>query len=85
MKRVEDTEAVVQQEQEDMRKGENLGLMNMDPKKIYQEMMVAIRDSVSDLAGSDDGEDGDDMDDKEPELGWLSDNDEPGLMIHTIT
>jgi len=39
---LEDAEAAVQQEQEDMRKAENVGLKNREPKKTFQPMMVAI-------------------------------------------
>ena len=56
-KPVEDAEAGVQQEQEDMRKADNVGLTNGEPEKTLQEMMVAIRDNLSDLASSDYGED----------------------------
>jgi len=47
--------------------------------------MVAIRDSLSDLASSDNGEDGDDEDDEETELGQLSEDDEPGWVMDTIS
>jgi len=56
-KPVEDAEAGVQQEQEDTRKADNVGLTNGEPEKTLQEMMVAIRDNLSDLASSDYGED----------------------------
>jgi hypothetical protein len=50
-------------------------------------MMNAIRDSLSDLASSDDGQDGEDMDDDEEDtnLGMLSDDDEPGWVMGTIS
>jgi len=48
-------------------------------------MLVAIGDSLSDLASSDDGEDGEDEDDEETEEGKLSEDDKPGLMMGTIT
>jgi len=42
-------------------------------------MLNAIRDSLSNVASSDDGEDGEDKDDEEDtELGKLSEDDEPG-------
>jgi len=84
-KRVEDAEAAVQKEQEDIRKAENVGLTNSEPEKTFEEMMVAIGDSLSVLASSDDGEDGEDEDDEETELGQLSDDDKPGWMMGTIT
>jgi len=50
-------------------------------------MLIAIRDSLSDIASSDDGEDGEDEDDDEddPELGNLSEDDEPGWVMGTIS
>ena len=43
-----------------MKKAGNTGLMYREPEKTFQEMMVAIRDSLSDLVSSDDGDDGED-------------------------
>jgi len=63
-KRVEDAEAVVQQEQDDMTHAELVGLMSRTPEKTFEEMLVAIGDSLSDLASSDDGVDGEDEDDE---------------------
>ena len=83
-KQVEDAEAAVQHEQEDMRKVEYLGLMNREPEQTFQKMMVAMGDSVSDLATSDNVEDGEDEDDEETELGQPSDDDEAGWMTGTI-
>jgi len=57
---VEDAEVAIQQEEEDMKKAGNTGLMYREPEKTFQEMMVAIRDSLSDLVSSDDGDDGED-------------------------
>jgi hypothetical protein len=48
-------------------------------------MLVAIGDSLSDLASSDDGEDGEDEDDKETVQGKLCENDKPGWVMGTIT
>jgi len=53
--------------------------------KIFQERMVAIRESLSDVASSDDGEDGEDDDDEETEQGQLNEDDEPGWVMGTIT
>jgi hypothetical protein len=83
-KHVEDAEAAVQQEQDDTRKAENAGLTNRKPEKTFQEMMVAIRDSLSDLASSDNGEDGEE-EDEETEQGQLSEDDEPSWVMSTIT
>jgi len=48
-------------------------------------MLVAIGDSLSDLASSDDGEDGDDEDEEETELGKLSEDDEPAWVMGSIS
>jgi len=81
---VEDAEAAVQQEQEDMTHAEIAGLTPREPEKTFEEMMAAIGDSLSDLASSDDGEDGED-EDEETELGNLSEDDEPGWVMGTIS
>jgi len=57
-KRDEDAEAVVQQEQDDMTQAAIAGLTSREPEKTFEEMLVALGDSLSDLASSDDGEDG---------------------------
>jgi len=84
-KRVEDAEAPVEQEQDDMTHAEIAGLTFREPEKTFEEMLVAIGDSLSDLASSDDGEDCEDEDDEETEQGNLSDDDEPGWVMGTIT
>jgi len=84
-KRVEDAEAAVQQEQDDMTLAEIPGLKSREPEKMFKEMLVAIGDSLSDLASSDDGEDGEEEDDEETEQGNLSEDDEPGWVMGTIT
>jgi len=48
-------------------------------------MMVTIRDSLSDLATSNGGEDGEDVDDEEIEQGNLSEDDKPSLVMGTIS
>jgi len=68
-KRVEDAEAAVQQEQDDMTHAEITRLTSREPKMTIEEMLVAIGDSLSDLACSEDGEDGEDEDDEETEQG----------------
>jgi len=83
-KRVEDAEATVQQEQDDMTQAEIAGLTSRVPEKTFEEMLVAIRDSLSDLASSDDGEDGEEEDDDETEQGNWSDDDKPGWVMGTI-
>jgi len=84
-KRVEDAEAVVQQEQDDMTHAAIVGLTSREPEKTFEEMLVAIGDSLSDLASSDDGEDGEEEDDEETEQGNLSEDDEPSWVMGTIT
>ena len=38
------------------------GLTSREPEITFEEKLVAIRDTLSDVASSDDGEDGDDED-----------------------
>jgi len=82
---LEDTEAAVQQEQDNMTHAELAGLMSRTPEKTFEEMLIAIGDSLSDVASSDDGEDREDEDDEETEKGKLSEDDEPGWVMGTIT
>jgi hypothetical protein len=85
IKRVEDAEAAVQQAQDKMPHGEIAGLTSREPEKTFEEMLVAIRDSLSDLASSDDGEEGEEEDDEESEQRNLSEDDEPGWVMGTFT
>jgi hypothetical protein len=48
-------------------------------------MLVAISDSLSDLASSDDGADGEEEDDEETEQCNLTEDDQPGRVMGTIT
>jgi len=48
-------------------------------------MLVAIGDSLSDVASSDAGEDGEDEQEEETEQGKLSEDDEPSWVMGTIT
>jgi hypothetical protein len=66
---VEDAEAAVQQEQDDMTDAEIAGLTSRESEKMFEEILVAIGVSLSDLASSDDGEDGEEEDDEQTELG----------------
>jgi len=63
-KRVEDAEIEMNQEQEDMRNAEKVGLTTTQPEPTFEEMLQAIRDSLSYL-GINDGEDAADKDDDE--------------------
>jgi hypothetical protein len=84
-KRVEDVEAAVRQEQDDMMHAEITRLRTREPEKTCEEMLGAIGDSLSDLGSSNDGEDGEDEDDQQTEQGKLSEDDEPGWEMGTIT
>jgi hypothetical protein len=84
-KRVEDTEAGVQQEQDDMTHAEIGILTSRVPKKTLEKMLVAIGDSLSDLVCSDHWEDGEAEDGGEPEQGKLSDEEQPGWVMDAIT
>jgi len=84
-KQVEEAEAAFRQEQDAMKHAEIAGLTYREPEKLFQKMLVAIGVSLSDLASSDDWEDGEDEDDEKTEQGKLSDNDEPGWVMGTIT
>jgi hypothetical protein len=48
-------------------------------------MKIAIGDSLSEIAGSNNGEDGEDENDEETEQGDLSEDDEPGGVMGTIS
>ena len=82
-KRVQDAETAIMQ---DMTAAENGGATAGKPETTFEEMLNAIGDSLSDLASSDDEQDGEDEeDDEDTELGKLSDDDEPGWVMGTIT
>ena len=83
-KRVQDAETAIMQ---DMTAAENGGATAGKPETTFEEMLNAIGDSLSDLASSDDEQDGEDEEDDEEdtELGKLSDDDEPGWVMGTIT
>jgi hypothetical protein len=65
-----------------MRIGE---LTNREPVMTFEVMMVALGDSLSDLPWSHNGEDGEDEDDEETENGKLSEDDQLGWVMSTIT
>jgi hypothetical protein len=75
---------VIQQEQDEMVHTEIAVLTSREPKKTFVEMMAAIGDSLSDLASSDVWEDRED-EYEETEQGKLSEDDEPGWVMGTIT
>jgi hypothetical protein len=82
---VEDSEAAVQQVQDDMTHAETAGLMSSEPEMRVEEMLVDIGARLSDLASYNNGEDGEEDDDEETEQGNLSEDDEPGWVMGTIT
>jgi len=86
-KRLEDAEPANKQEQDDMTNAEKAGLTTSKPETPFEEMLNAIGDSLSDIASSDDQEDGEDKDNDgdDPAGGKLSDDDEPGWVMGTIS
>jgi len=68
-----------------MTHGELAGLTSSKHQKKFEEMLVAIGDSLSDLESSDDGEDAEDEDDEGTNKGKLSEDDELGWVMGTIT
>jgi len=85
--RVQDIETMIMQAQKDMSTDENAGGTTQKPEKTFHEMLDAITDSVNDLASSDHEQDAEHGEDEEEdtELGKLSDDDEPGWVIGTIS
>jgi hypothetical protein len=63
---------------------ETAELMTKEPKNMIYKTMIAIRESLLNLARSDDGEDGEDEDPAETEQGKLSEDDEHGWVIGKI-
>ena len=86
-KRVQDVQTAIMQEQEHMRNVEKAWSTTTKPETTFEKMLNAIGDSQSDLASSEDEEDGEDEDDDEEdtELGKLSEDDEPGWVMGTIS
>jgi len=82
---VGDAEAAIRQEQEDTERAENMRLMTIMPKKMFHEMMIAIGDSLSDIALSNNGGIGEDENNEETVEGKLSEDDEPGWVAGTVS
>jgi len=84
---VEDAETAIKQVHDDMRNAENAGLTTTKPETTCEGMLNAIGYSLSHLLSSDDEEDGKDKDNLEEDSlgGKLSDDDEPGWVIGTIS
>ena len=81
---MEDAEEVIRQEQEDTETAQNVGLRTAQPEKTFQEMMIAIGDSLSDFASSNDEDDGENEYDEEIEQGKRSKDDEPRWVMGKI-
>jgi len=86
-KPVQDAETAIIQEQEHMRNVEKARSTTTKPRTLFEEMLNAIWDSLRDLASSEAEEDEEDEDDDEDdsELGKLSEDDEPGWVMGTIS
>jgi hypothetical protein len=84
-KLVQDPEAAVQQEQEDKKNDDNAELTNRESGKTFLEIMVTVRDRLSDLASSNDREDEEDEDDEQTEQDKVREDDELGRVIGTIS
>jgi len=77
--------AAIRQEQEDTGTAENRESTPREPANMGEEIIVAIGDSLSDLASSNDGEDGEDEDDEQTENGKPSEDAKPGGVMGTIS
>jgi hypothetical protein len=55
-----------------------------EPEKMFEKMLVAIGDSLSDLGSSNTGEDGE-YEDKERKQGKLSEDNKPRWVMGSIT
>jgi len=75
------------QVQDDMNNAKHEGLTTRKLKKAFEEMLNAIRDSLSDFASSDDEENVEDKEDNEEdtEQGKMSEDDEPGWVMGTMS
>jgi len=67
-----------------MKHAQIAGLTNRESKMTVEEMMVAVGESLTDLASSINGEDGEDEDDEGTEQGKLSEDEEPSGVMDTI-
>jgi hypothetical protein len=86
-RRVQDAQTAKMQEQEHMGNVDKAQSTTSKAEITFEEMLNAIGDSMSDLAMSKNEEDGEDEDDDEEdtEHGTLSDNEEPGWLMGTIS
>jgi len=86
-KRVQDAETAMMQEQDHMGHVEKGRWTTTKPEVTFEKMLDTIGDSLSDLARSKAEEKGEDEDDDEEDTGHgkLSEDDEPGWMMGTIS
>jgi len=86
-KPVQDAVTAIMQEKEHIRNVEKAWLTTTKPETTFEEMLIGIGDSLSDLASSEDQGDGEDEDDddEDTELGNLSEDDEHGWVMGTIS
>jgi len=75
------------QELTDMTTAESVGAITWKPETTSEEMLNSIGDSLSDRASSVDDQNGEDEEDDEEdtEVGKMSDDDEPGWVMGTIS
>jgi len=86
-KQVQDAATAIMQELHDMTTADNTGATTRKPDTISEKMLNATRPSWSDVASSDDEQSGEDEEDDEvdTELGKLSDDEETGWVMATIS
>ena len=80
--RADGSEAAIRQEKKDMAIAGNVGLTTSEPEKTFPEIVVAIEHSLSNIAHSDHVED---ENDQETVQRKLSEDDEPGCVMDTIS
>jgi hypothetical protein len=75
------------QDLNDMSTAENVEVGTGNLETMFQKTLNAIGDSLSNFASSKDDQNGEDEenDEEDPELSMLSDDDEPGLVMGTIS
>jgi hypothetical protein len=75
------------QELKDMNTAGNIGVTTGKPEITFAEMLNTMGGSLSNIASSDDEQDGEDKEDDEEvtRLGKLSDDDEPGWVMGTVS
>lgn len=86
-KRVQDTEIPIMEVQEDLRYAQMAGSTTRKPKQSFREVLNTIGDNLSDFAHLDNENDVEDNADNgdDPDLGKLTEYDEPGSGMGTIS